>query len=156
MTSNGKAARERARTLLQRSGLRTTIQRLAVLTAVTEADEPVAHREVCRRIRPDALNPATVYRNLVRLREAGLLMVVSRADGITRYALTPAEHDEEHTHAHFVCDACGRVSCLPELSAVVPDQGRWAAAVRAASVQLRGRCPSCMEATDLVSAQPSA
>ena len=88
-------------------------------------------------------DPATVYRNLVKLREAGIAPVVSRAEGIDRYAYAEAP-DDGHHHPHFYCEDCGRLACLPaEVSISLPVDNPWAASVRAAMVQLHGACPDC-------------
>ena len=92
-------------------------------------------------------DPATVYRNLVKLRAAGLAPVVGRVDGIDRYAFS-AFDDADHRHPHFVCDDCGRVSCLPSaLTASMAIEGPWETSVQQALVQLRGACPDCLGRT---------
>lgn len=91
-------------------------------------------------------DPATVYRNLVKLRDVGIAAVVSRAEGIDRYALA-SPNDDGHRHPHFVCEDCGQVACLPaDLTASMAIDGPWAQSVRAATVQLRGECPDCRDA----------
>ena len=113
-----------ARKLLHNSSLRATAPRLAVLRVLAEAHRPLSHTEVLNRLGKTAWDPSTIYRNLVKLRDAGVAPVVSRAEGIDRYALA---RDDGHRHPHFVCDDCGRVACLPEgLIASVSIDGRWA------------------------------
>jgi len=136
--------KEDARELLRRGGLRTTAPRLAVLRVLADAPHPVSHKEVLELMGETDWDPATIFRNLVKLREAGIAPVVSRAEGIDRYALASSD---EHRHAHFVCDDCGKVSCLPDkVTASIKVSGRWAKAVRDAVVQLRGECPDCRQA----------
>lgn len=133
---------EQARALLRESGLRSTAPRVAVLRVLADADGPLSHSEVLAHLGDTDWDPATIYRNLVKLRDAELA-TVSRLAGIDRYAL--ASEEGAHEHAHFVCDDCGRVACLPaELTAKLQIDGRWANSVRAASVQLRGECPECL------------
>ena len=76
-----------ARKLLHESALRATAPRLAVLRVLAEAPGPLSHTEVLDRLGETAWDPSTIYRNLVKLREAGVAPVVSRAEGIDRYAL---------------------------------------------------------------------
>ncbi|PRQ02982.1 Ferric uptake regulation protein [Enhygromyxa salina] len=136
--------KDEARQLLHESALRVTSPRLAVLRVLAEAQDPLSHTEVLQRLGETDWDPATIYRNLVKLRDAGLAPVVSRADGINRYALAQA-HDDGHQHPHFVCEDCGRVTCLPaELTASMAMQGPWAASIQKAMVQLRGECPDCL------------
>lgn len=135
--------RDEAKQLLRGRGLRSTVPRLAVLKALAGAADPISHSELVRRLGPSDWDPATVYRNLVKLSEAGLVSRVRGVGGMDRYAL--ATQGELHTHPHFLCEACGRVTCLPDaLSVSVTAKEPWAASVRAAALQLRGRCPECI------------
>lgn len=134
-----------ARQLLRKHALRVTAPRLAVLGVLLEATRPLSHTEVLEHLGDTHWDPATIYRNLVKLRDAGVAPVVSQASGIDRYALAHA-HNDNHRHPHFVCDDCGRVSCLPaELTASMSMDGPWSASVRNAMVQLRGECPDCLK-----------
>ncbi|MEO1369084.1 MAG: hypothetical protein AAFX50_18055, partial [Acidobacteriota bacterium] len=70
--------------------------------------------------------------------------VVSRVEGIDRYALS--RRDDGHRHPHFLCQHCGRISCLPsELLASVATDDPWAESIKGATVQLRGECPDCLD-----------
>ena len=134
-----------AKQLLKDGGLRVTAPRLAVLRLLVEAQSPLSHSEVLNLLGETDWDPATIYRNLVKLRESGIAAVVSRAEGIDRYALVGNEPDK-HRHPHFVCDDCGKVACVPgEITIAGEMAGPWAAAVEKAMVQLRGECPECIE-----------
>ena len=136
--------KDEARALLHARSLRVTAPRVAVLCALADADGPRSHTEVLQCLGETDWDPATVYRNLVKLRDAGLAPVVSRVDGIDRYAFAQTDEDE-HRHPHFVCEDCGRVACLPvELTTSMSIRGPWAASVKGAMVQLRGECPDCL------------
>ncbi len=136
---------EEARRLLRTKGLRATPPRLAVLRVLSGSSGPLSNRDVSERLGVVPWDPATTYRNLVKLRSAGLAEVVSRAGGVDRYVLAPAQ-GEAHRHPHFVCDDCGLLTCLPaELTASISMEGPWSASLRKAMVQLRGECPDCLE-----------
>ena len=135
--------KDQAKRLLQQSGLRATAPRLAVLRVLALADSPLSHSEVLAEIGASSWDPATIYRNLVKLSHSGLAPVVSRAGGVDRYAFVRSNTDL-HRHPHFVCDYCGRVECLPEeLVASLNTEGRWGESIRTAMVELRGECPDC-------------
>lgn len=137
---------EQARALLKAHGLRATAPRLAVITLLARQQRPLAHTEVLTALGPTDWDPATVYRNLVKLAEVGLARVVSKAEGMARYELTPRGDtaDTRHTHPHFVCTDCGTVSCLPQAAVnQTPGDPAWRAAVARAEVQFRGVCPDC-------------
>ncbi|MEL6349346.1 MAG: transcriptional repressor [Myxococcota bacterium] len=136
--------KDEARRLLRESGLRVTAPRLAVLRVLADAQRPLSYTNVLERLGETDWDPATIYRNLVKLRDTGVTAVVSRAGGIDRYAFITA-HDDHHHHPHFVCDECGLVVCLPaELTASMSMKGPWAASIQKAAVQLRGECPDCL------------
>ena len=136
--------KDEARHWLQESGLRVTGPRLAVLGVLLEAELPLSHSEVLTRLGETGWDPATIYRNLVKLRDAGVAPVVSRMGGIDRYAL--AERDDGHRHPHFLCEQCGRIACLPaELTSSMSMEGPWAESIKRAAVQLRGECPDCLD-----------
>lgn len=136
--------KDEARKLLRESALRVTAPRLAVLRVLAEAQSPLSYTEVLERLGETDWDPATIYRNLVKLRDAGVAPVVSRAEGIDRYSLARAQGDAHH-HPHFVCEDCGRVACLPEeLTASMSMEGPWAVSIQKAMVELRGECPDCL------------
>jgi Fur family ferric uptake transcriptional regulator len=138
--------KDQARALLKDRNLRATAPRLAVMRILADSDSPLSHSDVLERLGDTDWDPATIYRNLIKLRDAGIAPVVSRADGIARYVLVTSKEDH-HAHAHFVCDDCGQIACLPQaLTASFSMKGPWAASIRKANVQLRGECPDCRRA----------
>ncbi|HPF36299.1 transcriptional repressor [bacterium] len=131
---------------LHRAGLRATAPRTAVFALLSDASRPLAFHEVADALGDTDWDRATTYRNLVRLTDAGLARVVSRAGGMARYTAVRDGGESEHAHPHFVCSECGGVSCLPQATVPVPRvRGKWSASVRQASIQLQGRCPSCLD-----------
>ncbi|MFN3199534.1 MAG: Fur family transcriptional regulator [Bradymonadia bacterium] len=136
---------DEVRKLLHERSLRVTAPRVAVLQVLANANNPLSHSEVLRQLGSTAWDPATIYRNLVKLRDAGVATVVNRAEGIDRYALVEADGDD-HCHPHFVCEVCGRIACLPtELTASMSIDGPWSASIKKAKIELRGQCPDCVE-----------
>ena len=137
-------SKDEIRTLLTEQSLRATAPRLAVIRVLANANKPMSHSEVLNTLGDMDWDPATIFRNLVKLREAGIAPVVSRADGIDRYILKTNQNDL-HQHPHFACDDCGELTCLPgEITTSVELEGPWAKAIQQASVQLRGQCPECV------------
>jgi Fur family ferric uptake transcriptional regulator len=144
----GDITRDRARQILHERGLRATAPRLAVLRVLAESDGPLSCSDVLARLGETDWDPATVFRNLVKLRDAGVAPVVARAEGIDRYALAGPGSDE-HRHPHFVCEDCGRVACLPgDLTVSGSVDAPWAQSVETASLEIRGHCPDCLEIGD--------
>lgn len=140
-----RITKDKARQLLKEFSLRATAPRIAVLRALASSADPLSHTEVLKHLGKTECDPATIYRSLVKLRDVGLATVVSRAEGIDRYAFTPKQN-EGHSHPHFLCEDCGRVACLPtELAESISVKGPWARSIQNALVQFRGECPDCID-----------
>lgn len=127
--------------LIREKGLRVTATRVAVLRLL-QAKGPLSHTEAVAELGDARWDKATIYRNLISLADAGLALVVSNAGGMARYAYA---EQADHSHPHFECTQCGQVSCLPHAAPKMNVQGRWAASIDGATMQLRGRCPDCLE-----------
>ena len=89
---------------------------------------------------PD-ISLATVYRNLALFKEQGLIISVGNVDGVERFDGNPAPH------VHFICNSCGRIVDLHNIS--VPEELNNAAALasggQVSSCQLTftGLCGEC-------------
>lgn len=137
--------KEKARSLLKANGLRVTAPRIAVLRLLAAAQKPMSHSDMLVRLGDTDWDPATIYRNLIKLRDAGLAPIVSRVGGIDRYAIARSD-GQNHQHPHFVCDDCGLIACLPdELVASIKAEGAWGPSIRKATIQMRGACPDCIK-----------
>lgn len=126
--------------MLEEHGIRVTAQRLAILRALARVQVPISHPELTERMANSALDRATIYRNLLSLTEAGLLVRTQLGDNVWRYELPRAKDAEHRLHPHFVCTDCGDVACLPENSVELRGAGIRS---RVVEVQLRGLCPAC-------------
>jgi Fur family ferric uptake transcriptional regulator len=131
--------------LLRKRGLRATGPRLAVYATVQAQSHPVSHSQLVKEMEAADLDAATIYRNLIRLTEVGLLKVVSRANGMARYEESDGAEKTDHDHAHFVCSDCDTVSCLPEAAMTLPKKSdRWSASFASAQTVIQGTCPDCL------------
>lgn len=127
---------------LHDAGLRATAPRIAVLSLVMQSSRPLSHSDVVELLGSDEWDQATLYRNLVKLVEAGLLRVASRVGGIARYEAS-RDPDEPHLHPHFACRRCGTVACMPNTKLKVPEDASWQQALADPELQIVGLCPSC-------------
>lgn len=134
---------EQLRELLASHGLRVTEQRVALLRELGRVTSPISHPELTERMARSGLDRATVYRNLLTLAEAGVLIRAQLGDQVWRYELPRTLSSDHAHHPHLVCSECGTVRCLP--AAAVKLRGE-AARSEVAEVQLRGRCASCVGA----------
>jgi len=131
-----QARRERLSAL----GLRVTPNRLAVLAVFEEASRALSHADIEAAL-PKGMDAVTLYRTLDALADAAVLSKTVGADRVSRYALMQASAHHEG-HAHFHCDDCGRVYCLPSKpprQPAVPE----GFAVAAVDLSVHGQCADC-------------
>jgi Fur family ferric uptake transcriptional regulator len=146
LSSTMKSASRRAadfRDLLSSRGLRVTEQRLQLLHELARVTSPISHPELTERMEGSGLDRATVYRNLLTLAEAGVLVRAQLGDNVTRFELPRTLSSDHSHHPHLVCTECGNVRCLPANAVRLRGE---AADSEVAEVQLRGRCAKCVGA----------
>lgn len=102
-----KAAVSRFGDHLAGRGLRLTRQRRVVADAFLSVDGHLSADDLLERVRARerGIGPATVYRTLKLLREAGLARGMSAGDGLARYE-PPGRGGH---HDHLICRGCGRI-----------------------------------------------
>ncbi len=136
--------KEEWKKILREAGLRSTAPRVAVLQLLCTSGRPLSHGEVLETLGHDDWDQATLYRNLLKLEEAKLIRVASRAGGITHYEyIQPGE--ETHHHPHFVCGDCGQVSCLPCDQVSLKVDEKWRTLLAESELQFVGICTHCRE-----------
>lgn len=140
-----KTRREQLVEELHEVGLRATSARVAVLDAVLRADAPLTHAELTSKLEGNGWDAATIYRNLIAITEAGLIMRSDHGDRRWRFERRSTAGGAVHQHPHFMCTDCGTVSCLPKLEIELPKSSGLprSAMAGAFEVQLRGLCDSC-------------
>ena len=95
---------------------------------------------------PD-LSMGTVYRNLARFKEQGLIASLGTVDGVERFDGNTAPH------VHYICRQCGSVLDLQNLH--IPEELNRAAAadaggeVTGCQLTFTGRCSQCIRANTL-------
>jgi len=128
---------------LRAAGVRRTEAREAVLRVLQGRGEPLTHADLSTDPQVAGMDPVTLYRTLATLEGAGLVHRVQGIDGAWRYCPHRAEDgDCPGNHAHFLCTACGSMTCLvdqPMPHVQVPD----GAVVAARHLVAWGLCPRC-------------
>lgn len=132
--------------LLRRTGLQVTAQRLAVLRAVARRPHGTAE-EVEQAVRADlgTVSRQAVYDALGTLTEHGLLRRIQPARSPARY-----EDRVGDNHHHLICRTCGR---MVDVDCAVGDTPCLTAAddsgyeIDEAEVVYWGRCPECVAAS---------
>ena len=132
------------RVLLKKHNLRVTNPRMAVLMAMNEKSGPMTHQELMDTLPKDGFDKASIWRVLANLYEVGLLERMDLGDRIWRYELIDSCRPMSHQHTHFLCDYCGQVYCLPEVSLAVSTS--LPAILEGASLKIRvtGTCRDCL------------
>jgi Fur family ferric uptake transcriptional regulator len=121
---------------------RVTRTRVAVLDCLLASHQPLSHEQIAARLAAsgERHDRVTVYRALDWLVEQS---IATRVAGHDRAWKFEAVRHDGHRHAHFHCDACGRVLCLesiaPAIAVALPAGYR----LDQAELVLHGACPAC-------------
>jgi Fur family ferric uptake transcriptional regulator len=135
---------ETAQRMLKEAGIRVTMPRIAVLSALLAAHKPVSADHLAQELADLQADKVTIYRILRMFSEKGLAHQVDVGDQIWRFASCGDDHHHAR-HAHFYCRNCGGLECLDADKAGVIEE-RPAPAGHLVEVQeilLRGLCPGC-------------
>jgi Fe2+ or Zn2+ uptake regulation protein len=130
-------------TLLRRHGVQVTVQRLAVLGAVSGRPHSTA-AEIGAVVRGEigGVSLQAVYDALATLTEKGLIRRIQPAGSPARY-----EDRVGDNHHHLICRACGRmvdVECAAGYTPCLTAADDAAYEIDEAEVIYWGRCPECV------------
>lgn len=133
-----------ALTILKRNHLSNTDSRRAILEIFLQSPAALAHQDIERET-GERFDRVTVYRTLQTFIDKGIVHTIPTADNAVRYALCREECSEGHhhdNHIHFVCENCGKTTCLDEtaIPAIKLPRGYKAAEI---NVVVNGICKEC-------------
>ncbi len=129
---------------LRAAGLRVTSARLAVLAHLEDLDRPVSHADLSALPDLAERDQITLYRTLATLEEARLVHRVMGIDGVWRYAAQPRGRAGcPGNHAHFLCTACGEMTCLLD-QAMPRVDAPPGAEIEGRHFLATGRCAACL------------
>ncbi len=142
---------ERYKQILKEKGMKTTGQRLAIFEVL--ASEPNRHftaEEIYKNVKQrwPEIGLATVYRNIQKLSELGLIDKLNLDDGFVRYEIGDPDRDKARHH-HLICLDCGGVftfedDLLEQLEGRI--RGTMGFVVSDHEVKFYGRCKACAQA----------
>ena len=132
--------------LLSEKGLRVTDTRVSVLRALGGAKSALSHQEISDTL--GSIDRVTLYRTLHRLENKQIIHRVATVDRQTRFALClkgKRASSVSIDHAHFECNLCHRIYCLPRtkvsVNTSVSDKSGFQITNR--EIRLHGICPEC-------------
>jgi Fur family transcriptional regulator, ferric uptake regulator len=129
--------------ILHKAGLRRTPVRTGVIELLAASGRPLGVAELLKKL-PGDTDTVTVYRTINTLVKKKLARRVRGEDRTWLFELAPSR--DEHVHAHFVCDSCGRVECLPDVLAPELPRGVKLGKgydIAKQELTLHGTCPKC-------------
>ena len=133
---------------LRRAGHRVTTPAKTVLQALFAADRPISAEQIADGLggKFPTLELTSVYRNLERLEQLGVVSHVHLAHGPGLYALA-RDGDSEY----LVCEDCGRVTTvepaqLDPIRETIRD--KFGYQVRFSHFPLHGHCEECTKAVE--------
>ena len=123
-------------------------KRDAILDCVCGTTTHPSAEWVFAKLKPEIsdLSLGTVYRNLALFKEQGLITSLGTVRGIERFDGNTAPH------VHFICDSCGQVEDLMELS--LPQELTNAAAascggqIQSSQLIFTGKCQKCLKSEE--------
>ena len=144
MVDTAQTVEMELRRILKSQGLRVTTVRMAVLTTLHEHEGPMTHEQIMDLLSGQAFDKASVWRLLSDLAEKGVVRRMDLGDRVWRYELVDSCRDVEPVHAHFLCNSCGHVACLPPLE-IRTQSGEIPVALYRAQFTTRfeGTCGDC-------------
>lgn len=123
--------------------LKHTKQRMAILKFLTSQPDPATAEDIFRALHSDFPNLAlsTIYRNLERFTEVGILKKEIFMDGIIRYSPL-----QEHGH-YLICTGCDRkirLDTCPLAKMEKELERNTGFEIDGHSLTIYGKCPDCL------------
>ncbi|WP_341676871.1 Fur family transcriptional regulator [Niveibacterium sp. SC-1] len=129
--------------LLRERGARVTPARLRVLALLRGADRALSHHDIEERLVDGTpVDRVTLYRVLDWLVEQGLAHKLADEQRVFRFSAASKADLPHGSHAHFVCDDCGKVFCLEEVAAAAPRLPDGFASTQI-DFSVHGHCAAC-------------
>lgn len=99
--------------ILKKAGLRVTSSRKKIIEILSQSQGALSEVDLEKKMADDC-DRTTIYRTLHTLLEKSLVHHLVDMDGVNKYVLNTQDVKPDQEHAHFKCNDCGMVFCLPE------------------------------------------
>ena len=133
-------------TILKKNNLFNTDSRRAILEIFLQSNNALAHHDI-EKYTGEKFDRVTVYRTLQTFIDKGIVHTIPTADNAVLYALCHEKCAEGHhhdNHIHFICDHCGKTTCLDETAIPNISLPKDYKAFQV-SVVVNGVCRNCKE-----------
>ena len=104
--------------ILKRNQLSVTDSRRKILELFRLSNNALAHADIETKT-GEHFDRVTIYRTLQTFVEKGIIHTIPTVDNSVLYALCKDQCSEGHhhdNHVHFICDDCGTVYCLENIT----------------------------------------
>jgi len=135
--------------ILRQNQIKTTRVRLKVLNVLIKSDIALSHHEIAETLDDEVIDKVTLYRTLKLFESKKLVHKVATKDRNWQYAICLQKSNVitiNRSHAHFICDACDKIFCMPETKTDLaiskisyPDNFM----ITGKELRLHGLCPEC-------------
>jgi Fe2+ or Zn2+ uptake regulation protein len=95
--------------ILKTFELPLTKHREGILKCLIKADSPLTIEDF--RVNLPSTNESTIYRNLTKLTELGVIKKLNLNSNFSHFELNTAKYTEQG-HYHIVCSSCKSVRCI--------------------------------------------
>lgn len=133
---------KRAEKILKDHRLSVTEARKSVLEFFIKMQKPLSVKDIRNVKKFSKFNESSIYRNLTKLEEVGIIQIIPGAGDFQSYELVPTGHH----HHHIVCTKCNSIKCL-DICGLEKKMKTMAERVGFSlsghSVELMGICPGC-------------
>ncbi len=129
-------------TLLGNKNLSKTPCRVEILNTLIEAGTALSENDIRNKLSYN-FDRTTIYRTIKSFLDQDVIHSISLDNGEVRYAITRTrEKHIEHFHAHFYCDGCTNVYCLPRPE-FIPPQLPEGFVASGFDLLINGKCKNC-------------
>ena len=126
---------EKLRLKIKKSGIKITPGREKILSCLKENSAPLSMNEIHEKI--EKVDFASVYRNIKRFCDIGIVREINMGDKKTRYELI----NNEHFH-HIICTECGKIEKI-DICFLSKIKEMTDFEITNHHMEFTGKCPDC-------------
>ncbi len=140
----GRPNQDTIKKILKDHGLRLTKAREQILSEYLTSKKPLSIFDFKKKKVFSTWDESSIYRNITKLEEAGLIHSVPSSKDIKLYEFAPKKG--HHHHHHIICIECDAVECLTDCS--IDEQLKKMAkkvgfTMKSHTLELTGLCAQC-------------